>query len=461
MSFVSLIFAVFFICSFLIYYLLPRFQKTILLVASCVFIGYYHIAFLLIALGIALMTYVFGRGIASAKTDRKSGWLLFSSLSLLVFAWLVLRYPWIIPKDKYLFPLGISFYTFQALSYLVDVYWCEQKPEKKVTDFLIYMLFFMKFLSGPIERAGDFLPQIKEKKAFNYSYVTFGLRMLFLGLLKKVVIADNLTPYVDGMYSSLYTLSGIQMLMTCILYPIQLYTDFSGYTDMAIGGAAMFGIKLSPNFDRPFISKSTSELWRRWHMSLSFWVRDYVYVPLTSVTRDWGKTGISLSLLITFTILGLWHGAGWNFIVYGLIQGIVITYEMMTANMHHRLAKSMGQKLYDGLFVIRTYLIYAFSLVFFRAESLHDAVYLVTHMSFRYNYSWKEVNIGLPDQTSLICGISFFLLMVFEHYHDKYNLLEAISRKPMYVRWAIYYVMVFLLFIYGAFNTDTFVYLQF
>ena len=461
MSFISICFTILFICSIVLFYALPKSQKLILLVSSFIFIGYYHIAFLAIAVGIAMITYFAGRMIATADNDKKAGWLLLSSILLLVFIWLALRHPWIVPKSIYLFPLGISFYSFQALSYLIDIYWGDEKPERNVWDFLIYMLFFMKFLSGPIERSGDFLPQIKGKKTFDYDIVSFGLKLIVIGLFKKVVIADNMAPYIDNMYAGMHTASGVQLLMTCLLYPIQLYTDFSGYTDIAIGGAAMFGLKLAPNFDRPFISKSTSELWRRWHMSLSFWVRDYVYIPLTSVTRRMGLTGISFSLIITFTALGLWHGAGWNFVVYGLIQGVIITYEMLTTGLHKRMANAMGKSFYNSVFIIRTYLLYAVSLVFFRAESLSDATYLISHISLQVNSKWNEINIGMPDRNTLVCSITFVLLMVFEHYNQDNNLIKVISKKPTAVRWTVYYIIVFILFIYGAFNTDTFVYLQF
>ena len=461
MSFISICFTILFICSIVLFYALPKSQKLILLVSSFIFIGYYHIAFLAIAVGIAMITYFAGRMIATADNDKKAGWLLLSSILLLVFIWLALRHPWIVPKSIYLFPLGISFYSFQALSYLIDIYWGDEKPERNVWDFLIYMLFFMKFLSGPIERSGDFLPQIKGEKTFDYDIVSFGLKLIVIGLFKKVVIADNMAPYIDNMYAGMHTASGVQLLMTCLLYPIQLYTDFSGYTDIAIGGAAMFGLKLAPNFDRPFISKSTSELWRRWHMSLSFWVRDYVYIPLTSVTRRMGLTGISFSLIITFTALGLWHGAGWNFVVYGLIQGVIITYEMLTTGLHKRMANAMGKSFYNSVFIIRTYLLYAVSLVFFRAESLSDATYLISHISLQVNSKWNEINIGMPDRNTLVCSITFVLLMVFEHYNQDNNLIKVISKKPTAVRWTVYYIIVFILFIYGAFNTDTFVYLQF
>lgn len=190
---------------------------------------------------------------------------------------------------------------------------------------MIYMLFFMKFLSGPIERAGDMLPQLKSCKATDYASMVYGMRLIVVGLIKKLILADSIAPYIDGVFGSVYTASGVQLLMACLLYPIELYADFSGYTDIALGGARMLGFKLSPNFNRPFIAQTTADFWRRWHMSLSFWVRDYLYLPLSSSLRGWGQWGVFLSLALTFTGLGIWHGAGWNFAVYGLIQGVIIS----------------------------------------------------------------------------------------------------------------------------------------
>lgn len=185
----------------------------------------------------------------------------------LIGGWLLLHDTVI---DNIIFPLGMSFYTFQAIGYLTDVYWQEQRAERNWVDFLIYMLFFMKFLSGPIERGGDLLPQLKDPRPFIYSNAVTGLKYILLGLIKKLLIANQIAPQTDIMFHSIHDLSGVQLLMTCLLYPIELYADFSGYTDIAIGGAYLFGIKLSPNFNRPFAARSTADFWRRWHMSLSF-----------------------------------------------------------------------------------------------------------------------------------------------------------------------------------------------
>ncbi|MEI3419587.1 MAG: MBOAT family O-acyltransferase [Butyricimonas faecihominis] len=226
------------------------------------------------------------------------------------------------PSPLFFFPLGISFYTFQALGYLIDVYWEEEEPERSLPDFMLYMLFFMKFLSGPIERAFDMLPQLKIEKRFDYDTVTYGLKLMLIGLMKKVLIADRLAPHLDSIFASVQDASGAQLLLAGLLYPIELYADFSGYTDMAIGGAMMFGYRLSPNFNRPFVAKTITDFWRRWHMSLSFWVRDYLYQPIAASKRYWGQWGIVYALVVTFVLLGVWHGAGWNYVIYGLIKDL-------------------------------------------------------------------------------------------------------------------------------------------
>ena len=291
------------------------------------------------------------------------------------------------------------------------------------------------------------LPQLKSCKATDYTSMVYGMRLIVVGLIKKLILADSIAPYIDGVFGSVYTASGVQLLMACLLYPIELYADFSGYTDIALGGARMLGFKLSPNFNRPFIAQTTADFWRRWHMSLSFWVRDYLYLPLSSSLRGWGQWGeflslaltftglgiwhgagdylylpvssslrgggqwgVFLSLALTFTGLGIWHGAGWNFAVYGLIQGVIIFYEMKTTAFHRRLKAQLGSRLYATLSVVRTYLLFAVSLIFFRASSMAEAFHYISHLSFGVHYSWKEMNIGMPAHTSIVAGSALELI---------------------------------------------------
>lgn len=462
MSFISLNFVTLFVCTFLLYYTLPpKYRKAILLLSSCIFIGYYHIAFLIIALLISLATFFLGKWVGQSKHEKDTKRIYISGLCFLITGWLAFRYANLLPGVHWLFPLGISFYTFQALSYLTEIYWKEEEPEENLADFMIYMLFFMKFLSGPIERARDMLPQLKSGKPVAYPSIVYGMKLIVVGLIKKLILADYISPYIDGIFNSIHTASGIQLLMACLLYPVELYGDFSGYTDIALGGACMLGFKLSPNFNRPFIAQTTAEFWRRWHMSLSFWVRDYLYLPLSSGMRRWGQWGVFLSLSLTFAGLGAWHGAGWNYIIYGLIQGLIIFYEMKTAMIRNKIKNCIGNPLFTTLSILRTYLLFAFSLIFFRLESVSDALYYIRNISFSTHASWKEVSIGIPDHNCIVAGSALVLILVYEYFMSKRDLLEALEKQPMLVRWSIYYLLAIMFFTLGQFNSDSFIYLQF
>lgn len=462
MSFISLNFVTLFVCTFALYYTIPaKYKKVLLLLSSCVFIGYYHAAFLAIAILISLATFFLGKWIGKSKCEKNANRIYLAGLCFLVVGWLAFRYAGLLPGVHILFPLGISFYTFQALSYLTEIYWKEEEPEENLMDFMIYMLFFMKFLSGPIERASDMLPQLKAGRPVEYQSIVYGMKLIVVGLVKKLILADYISSYIDGIFNSVHSASGIQLLMAALLYPVELYGDFSGYTDIALGGACMLGFKLSPNFNRPFIAQTTAEFWRRWHISLSFWVRDYLYLPLSSYLRGWGQWGVFLSLCLTFAALGAWHGAGWSFIIYGLLQGLIIFYEMKTATFHNRMRNWLGTPAFATLSVIRTYLLFAFSLIFFRMESVKDAFYYISHISFSTHTGWKEMNIGMPDHNCIVAGSALVLILVYEYFMSKQDILKELEKQPKYVRWSIYYLMAILFFTLGQFNSDSFIYLQF
>ena len=478
MQLLSFNFLVLFTLCFILYYALKdRFRNALLLVVSFVFIGWYHLPFLLTAIAVALYTFFMAQWIERRDTQNKSvKGIYVTSIAGLIVGWLFFHYSSfslgiihnLVPfassgslSESLIIPLGMSFYTFQAIGYLTDVYWQEHRAERNPVDFMLYMLFFMKFLSGPIERGGTMLAQLKNPKPFEYSSVVLGLKLIFLGLFKKLLIANHITPYTNAMFSSVHDLSGVQLLMLCLIYPIELYADFSGYTDIAIGGARMFGIELSPNFDNPFASRSTSELWRRWHMSLSFWVRDYLYVPLTATTRAWGQWGVFFSLIATFVALGMWHGAGWTFAIYGLIQGLIICIETRYPHFSSSLKKVAGVRMGNALMIIRTYLLFAVSLIFFRISSIHDAFYFLRNISFSVHHTWKEMSIGISDHSCIVAGSALLLLLVYENFTSKQDMGKAQERYPALLRWSIYYLLVFVLILFGKFGTDSFIYLQF
>lgn len=464
MSFISLEFILLFLLCFTLYHFVSdKGRKLVLLAASGVFIGYFNPAFLVTTLVVSLFTYGAAILIEQAREKGKGSRLIYwSSISCLVLCWIGFRYANRLTGDSgFIFPLGMSFYTFQAIGYLTEVYWEEEKAERRPIDFLLYMLLFMKFLSGPIERSADLLPQVRELSLASYSIMTYGLRLIVVGLVKKLVLADHIAPYIDDVFSSMHTASGVQLLMACLLYPIELYADFSGYTDMAIGIGMLFGLKLSPNFAHPFTAQTTAEFWRRWHISLSSWVRDYLFLPLSSFTRRWGKWGVAASLMVTFIALGVWHGAGWTFAVYGFIQGLVIVWELRTERIRNKVRKHIGGWLFATLSIIRTYLIFAVSLVFFKAQSVSDAFYFLRNISFQTHASWKEINIGMSDHICIVAGAALLLMLLYDFFMSKGDLHRRLERQPILLRWTIYYLIVFALFAYGKFGTENFIYLQF
>lgn len=464
MSFISLEFVLLFLLCFTLYHFVSdKGRKFVLLAASGVFIGYFNPAFLVTALVISLFTYGAAILVEQAREKERGPRLIYwSSIFCLVLCWIGFRY-----ADKltgiagFIFPLGMSFYTFQAIGYLTEVYWEEEKAERNPIDFLLYMLLFMKFLSGPIERSADLLPQVRRLSPASYSMMTYGLKLIVVGLMKKLVLADHMAPYIDNVFNSMYTASGVQLLMVCILYPIELYADFSGYTDMAIGIGMLFGLKLSPNFAHPFAAQTTAEFWRRWHISLSSWVRDYLFLPLSSFTRRWGQWGVTASLMVTFIALGIWHGAGWTFAVYGFIQGLVIVWELRTEKIRNKIKKHIGKRLFAALSILRTYLIFAVSLVFFKAQSVSDALYFLRNISFQTHASWKEINIGMSDHICIVAGSALLLTLLYDFFMSKGDLLLRFENRPALVRWTVYYLIVFAVFTYGKFGTENFIYLQF
>jgi D-alanyl-lipoteichoic acid acyltransferase DltB (MBOAT superfamily) len=462
-----------------IYILKPQIRKYILLLASSIFIGFYHAGFLAMAVITALLTYSSAIWIDSKEDEDKRSFAFKTSLVIHLLILVGFKYfgflennigkivqlfggEWNSNTSTSIFvPLGISFYIFQSISYLTEVYWEEQESERNVWDFLLYMLFFMKFLSGPIERAESFLPQIKKPKAFNYEQATYGLQLIYLGLFKKLIIADRLAPALNDVFNSVHDFSGAQFLISGLLYPIQLYADFSGYTDIAIGGAAILGYRLSPNFNRPFTADSITEFWRRWHMSLSFWVKDYLYEPIAMNKRRWGIWGIVYALFVTFVLLGLWHGGSWNFVIYGAIQGLVISYEMICGKWRKSLLDKLPNSISKIYGIIRTYLIFSFSLLFFKLEKLSDVAYIISHLGDGIKDSFKELNLGLRDHDIIVSLAAIALLFLFEYFNQKRDLLASLTQQKVRFRWTIYYFLLFLLITQGVFGASDFIYIQF
>lgn len=270
-------------------------------------------------------------------------------------------------------PVGISFYTFQTLSYTIDIYRGKLQPTDKPTDFFAYVAFFPQLVAGPIERAKDLLPQFHKARHFDYTKGVDGLRQILWGFFKKVVIADNCAPFVDMIFSNHADYGGGVLVLGVVLFALQLYADFSGYSDIAIGTARLFGFNLTQNFATPYFAASTTTLWRRWHITLSTWANEYVFLPVSSSLKKLKRRAILLALVITFTLIGLWHGANWTFVCFGLWHGLVVAFEYMTQKQRRQITKTTGKSFmqFGGWFA--TILVWLIGCILFRSATISDA----------------------------------------------------------------------------------------
>ena len=354
-----------------------------------------------------------------------------------------------------LLPLGISYYTFQLIGYNLEVHWGREAPERHFGRFLASVLFFPKLVAGPIERPHRFFGQT-EKKATSDD-VVIGLRRIGWGLFKKVVIADRVALFVDLVYQRPTDLHGLPLLVGIGLYTVQVYCDFSGYTDIALGSARVLGVELSPNFDRPFSARSITDFWRRWHISLSSWTNDYIYKPLSmwvSLSTRWGLGGVLLSVLVTFFVLGLWHGPRWSFVLFGLIHGAAVCLELLTQRPRAALAERLSPRAAALVANALTVGFYAFSCVFFRARTVREALHVVSH-AFR--------GLGDLGSLSLFQPLAFhgLILAGLLALYLGYRLLGPRGEERRGPRGIFDYAMVMAIFVLGVFETNQFVYVQF
>jgi len=475
MKFNSFIFLPFFAAVVIVYYLIPRrdWQRTILICASLFFLSQANLLSLVIILMSAVLNYFLGIGIEVNK-DRRLGGILFwvAILANVVNLFFFKYYSFflqnlnvftrsmniksLLPEIDLILPLGISFYTFQALGYVIDVRRENIPPERSFWSFLNYILFFPKLLAGPIERAQNFLSQETVEKTIRVADFSEGTKLLIWGFFQKLVIADRIAIYVNSIYKHVDRHSGITLLICSIFYFYQVYADFSGYTDIARGLARIFGYDLMLNFRRPLLASSLSDFWRRWHISLSSWVNDYIYMPLSLKFRSWGTLGVTLALFISFIVVGIWHGARWTFVIFGVMQGIYLLAELLAS----RQMKTHAAKPLAWFFHLSSTLItFAFvtvSLVFFRSPSLETA--------------WNVLgNIGL-DGKLFITPASYFLYSLFGILvllvHDLageflHKSIFRIRSRWVLVRCMPYALLVVAILAIGVFDGGQFIYFNF
>jgi D-alanyl-lipoteichoic acid acyltransferase DltB (MBOAT superfamily) len=366
-------------------------------------------------------------------------------------------------KDPFLInvvaPLGISYITFQAIGYLIEIKRGNHDAEKHLGHFSTYLLFFPKIVAGPVERAHNFLPQLKETKSFQYDNIRNGLRQVLWGLFKKIVIADRLSLYVSSILDNAGFHSGASLILASIFYVFQMYADFSGYTDMALGFAKILGFDLMQNFNRPFFAKSVSEFWRKWHISLSTWFADYFYTPIAVAKRDWGKWSVVYAFFVTFIVLGFWHGANWTFIIFGALQGFILTIEFFTRKARKNLRKKVPEFVNTIVSMIFVFAYFCFSLIFFRAVTVGDALTVIK----RIFTASGPVYFDRDEPSSFIFSIMgiLFLMIVEWKWEFHKDGIRFFENKSWLVRNLSYAFLIIIILMTGVFDGGQFIYKQF
>lgn len=465
MQFDSYIYAVFLPLVFAGYWLLRNkllWQNMFLLAASYIFYGWWDWRFLGLIIITSTSTFLSGLVIKNDRSRRSKIWL---SLNIILNLGILAAFKYFnffkdsfadilrlfganpdFPTINILLPVGISFYTLQAISYSFDVYNGKSKPTHNVIAFFVYIAFFPQLVAGPIERARNLLPQFLKRKSFDYYNAVIGMRQILWGLVKKLVIADNLAGYVDNLLYHPSVMSASSIIMASILFAFQIYSDFSGYSDIAIGSARLFNIKLLPNFNYPFFSRNMKELWQRWHISLMTWLKEYLYFPLGGSRR--GKWRTCLNIMIVFAISGLWHGADWTFIIWGTVNGLMLlpfVFLPKKSSTNHARFRDIPK-------CILTFLFFALIFLSFRSPNiahLQECINTLVHGSY----------LTLPMGITAFYYIIPFVIIEWLGRRQEFPIMTL--NIPTILRWVIYWSLLFIIAFYSAKANIQYIYFQF
>lgn len=482
MSFNSLAFIFFFLLVSTLYFALPhRWRWIWLLGSSYYFYMTWKPVFLLLLVAPTFLTYLLALQVGKVSlSSKKKSYLLLCVLFNLSLLFIFKYYSFFYysfrdffglslytPSFTLLLPIGISFYIFKCISYSVDVFQGTLKPEKHFGRFALYVSFFPQLLAGPIERATTLLPQFNQRFQFDYQRVTGGLKRMLWGLFQKMVIADNVAKLVDSVYNQPNHYEGVSLVIATVFFAFQIYCDFSGYSNIAIGAAQVLGFTTMENFNRPYFAKSIPDFWRRWHISLSTWFRDYLYIPMGGrrVSRHrWG-----FNLLVVMLICGLWHGANWTFVVWGGLHGCYLVLSTATQKVREKVCEAIGLKkvprFHQGLQMSITFFLVCLAWIFFRANSIADALYILRH-TFT---GWENLSgilgrlpFWMEMRFEFIIGlISIGVLVGVETLERKGSLFSLLNSKPLWIRWSVYYALVLSILLFGEFGFKPFIYFQF
>lgn len=489
MLFNSLHFLIFFPVVTILYFSIPhKYRWFLLLTASCYFYMSFIPEYILILAVTIIIDYFAGIYIENSEGKRKKKFLILSIVSLCLVLFIFkyfnffnrtfadlsetfyLNYP--VGDIGLILPIGLSFHTFQSLSYVIEVYRGKQKAEKNFGIYSLYVMFYPQLVAGPIERPQNLLHQFYEKHKVDYRRITDGLKLMTWGMFKKVVIADRLAVFVNQVYDNPHDYQGISLLIATIFFAFQIYCDFSGYTDIARGAAQVMGFHLMLNFDRPYFSKSINEFWKRWHISLSTWFKDYLYIPLggnrVPVPRWY------LNLFITFIVSGLWHGANWTFVIWGALHGTYLVTGIITTNVREKISVFTGiNKLPNFQKMLRifiTFCLVCFSWIFFRAPDLDTAVYIITNFYTGFGnvtelFTENAKHVYYLDKNLFDFAFAIMMILLLKSVQmiqRKGDMIQILNRQSWVIRWLVYYVIIIIILLFGQYNINQqFIYFQF
>lgn len=460
-----------------------RWRLPALLAASVLFYAALRAPYLPAVLAlVAVSTYAFGIVLGRARADEARRALLWGGIAVNTLVLVAIKYlpfigenlralsslcsiPLRVPPVEAPVSIGVSFYVFQAISYLADVYLGIAEPERNFGRFALSLAFFPKLLQGPIERAGDLLPQIAKRYEFDPESVRLGLLLFAWGLFKKVAVADSLGLYVNDVYDDPRAYTGVPLLLATYGYAFQLYMDFSGYTDMALGSARLFNVALTPNFDRPYLAPSVAEFWRRWHISFSRWIFDYIFKPLQMRWRAGGNRGTVAALLVTFLVSGIWHGASWGFVVWGLLHGAYLSCSVWYRPWQKRLHRALGlekTRILKAWQVLVTFNLVSFAWIFFRAGSVGDAAYIVAKIPRGWGGGCGGLLLRHGKVELLETAASALLYVVLAVFVLGGRGIGAVRGRSCAVRYAVYYALTLSIFFLAQYDaTQGYLYFRF
>lgn len=467
----TLSFLLFFVIVFALYYINAKWNRTmwqniVLLVASYFFYGYADLTMLPLFIGVTIVFYFLGLGIEKYEDTKKADWLMGGGVVLGVGLLLYFKYTNFfigaftdllnacgLQCNPHTFniivPLGISYFVFRLLSYLIEIHRGMMPASRDFVAFATYVAFFPCMLSGPIDRPDKFLPQIVKPREFNRPLAVDGLRQILWGMFKKMAVADSLAVFVDAQLATdhIAQVSGSTMVFVILAYTFQIYADFSGYSDMAIGVSKLLGLQVARNFRYPFFALNIADFWHRWHMFLTSWMTDYVYLPLSFTLRGWKKWGMIIAIIINFIVVGIWHGANWNYIIYGFYHGLLFVPLIFLGTMNTSREADIDKiglpKIKDFGRMLLTFMFVAFGMIIFRSVNVESFMQVVN--CFSHNMLSK------PELGSKMAWVLVIIMLLIEWVQRKREYgLELSNVKSRFVRWMFYLILMFIIYCLGG-----------